>query len=75
MWISCFLFPKEIKSQQLLAQISAVQKDMIILEKSEFTMIRNETEVCMEIRSNETEVCMEIRSNETEVCMEICSNE
>ncbi|KAH3771253.1 hypothetical protein DPMN_172566 [Dreissena polymorpha] len=34
----------EIKSQQLLAQISAVQKDMIILEKSEFTMIRNETE-------------------------------
>jgi hypothetical protein len=31
--------------QQLLAQIASVKKDMVILEKSEFTMIRNDTEV------------------------------
>ena len=31
--------------QQLLSQIASVKKDMVILEKSEFTMIRNETEV------------------------------
>ncbi|XP_052801221.1 mitochondrial calcium uniporter regulator 1-like [Mya arenaria] len=34
----------EVKLQQLQAQIRSVQKDMVILEKSEFTMIRNDTE-------------------------------
>ncbi|XP_045194060.1 mitochondrial calcium uniporter regulator 1-like [Mercenaria mercenaria] len=35
---------QEIMVQQLLAQIASVKKDMVILEKSEFTMIRNDTE-------------------------------
>lgn len=35
---------QEIMIQQLLAQIASVKKDMVILEKSEFTMIRNDTE-------------------------------
>lgn len=35
---------QEIMVQQLLAQIQSVKKDMIILEKSEFTNLRNETE-------------------------------
>ena len=38
--------------QQLLSQIASVKKDMVILEKSEFTMIRNETEVgCITVKS------------------------
>lgn len=35
---------QEIMVQQLVAQIGSVKKDMVILEKSEFTMLRNETE-------------------------------
>ncbi|KAL4233978.1 Protein of unknown function (DUF1640) [Mactra antiquata] len=35
---------QEIMVQQLLSQIGSVKKDMVILEKSEFTMIRNDTE-------------------------------
>lgn len=35
---------QEIMMQQLLAQIATVKKDMVILEKSEFTMLRNENE-------------------------------
>ena len=31
--------------QQMLAQMASLKKDMVILEKSEFTMIRNDTEV------------------------------
>lgn len=36
---------QEIMVQQLMAQIGAVKKDMVILEKSEFTMLRNENEM------------------------------
>lgn len=35
---------QEIMVQQLLAKIDSVKKDMVILEKSEFTMLRNETD-------------------------------
>ncbi|GAB1601883.1 coiled-coil domain-containing protein 90B, mitochondrial-like [Argonauta hians] len=35
---------QEILTQQLLAEIAAVKKDMIILEKSEFSNLRNITE-------------------------------
>ncbi|CAI9737741.1 Hypothetical predicted protein [Octopus vulgaris] len=35
---------QEIVTQQLLAEIAAVKKDMIILEKSEFSNLRNITE-------------------------------
>lgn len=35
---------QEIMVQQLMAQIASVKKDMVILEKSEFNMIRNDTE-------------------------------
>jgi hypothetical protein len=31
--------------QQIMAQIASVKKDMIILEKSEFSTLRNETDV------------------------------
>jgi hypothetical protein len=36
---------QEIMVQQLVAQIGSVKKDMVILEKSEFTMLRNETDL------------------------------
>ncbi|KAL5022192.1 hypothetical protein ScPMuIL_001347 [Solemya velum] len=35
---------QEITVQQLMAHIAAVKKDMVILEKSEFSMLRSETE-------------------------------
>lgn len=31
--------------QQMLAQMSSIKKDMVILEKSEFANLRHETEV------------------------------
>ena len=43
-----YVSSQEITVQQLMAHISSVKKDMIILEKSEFTMIRNDTEVSLD---------------------------
>ena len=43
-----YVSSQEITVQQLMAHISAVKKDMVILEKSEFTMIRNDTEVSLD---------------------------
>ena len=36
---------QEISVQQLMTHLGAVKKDMVILEKSEFSQLRNETEV------------------------------
>ena len=36
---------KEILMQQVMSHIAAVKKDMIILEKSEFSTLKHENEV------------------------------
>ena len=41
--LHCF---QEITTQQMMTHINSVKKDMVILEKSEFSMLRSETEVC-----------------------------
>lgn len=44
-----FLLLKEIALQQVMSHIGAVKKDMIILEKSEFSALRSENEVKISI--------------------------
>ena len=40
-----FFFSQEITLQEIMSQIANVKKDMIILEKSEFSALRSENEV------------------------------
>lgn len=40
-----FFLLKEIALQQVMSHIAGVKKDMIILEKSEFSALRSENEV------------------------------
>lgn len=44
-----FFLLKEIALQQVMSHIGAVKKDMIILEKSEFSALRSENEVKISI--------------------------
>ncbi|XP_063423016.1 mitochondrial calcium uniporter regulator 1-like [Mytilus trossulus] len=63
---------QEIMVQQLLAQIGAVKKDMVILEKSEFTMLRNENQMqTAEILQMKTYVSDEISKLKGHVKLDI----
>ena len=42
---SCVSHFQEIMLQQIMSHIGSVKKDMVILEKSEFSTLRNENEV------------------------------
>ena len=46
-----FFFSQEITLQQIMSQIANVKKDMIILEKSEFSALRSENEVKLKSHS------------------------
>ena len=39
------MLSQEITVQQLMAEIVSVKKDMVLLQKSEFSQLRSETEV------------------------------
>lgn len=43
---------KELAIQQVMVHIASLKKDMIILEKSEFSTLRNENEVINSIDIN-----------------------
>lgn len=63
---------QEITVQQLMSHISSVKKDMVILEKSEFTMIRNDTEKqSIHIRQLETRLEDEIKKLRGQVKLDI----
>ncbi|VDI17594.1 Hypothetical predicted protein [Mytilus galloprovincialis] len=63
---------QEIMVQQLMAQIGAVKKDMVILEKSEFTMLRNENQMqTAEILQMKTYVTDEISKLKGHVKLDI----
>lgn len=40
---------QEITTQQMMTHLNSVKKDLVILEKSEFSMLRSETEVCLKL--------------------------
>lgn len=63
---------QEIMVQQLLAQIATVKKDMVILEKSEFTMLRNENEKqTAEIKQIKTYISDEISKLQGHVKLDV----
>lgn len=63
---------QEITVQQLMSHISSVKKDMVILEKSEFTMIRNDTEKqSIHIKQLEAKLEDEIKKLRGQVSLDI----
>lgn len=63
---------QEIMVQQLLAQIQSVKKDMIILEKSEFTNLRNETEkLSLELQQLQKHLQNEVSKLRSNVTLDI----
>lgn len=53
----CFVFLQEIMLQQVMSKIAVVKKDMIILEKSEFSTLLTENEVKSDHRAFLTYLC------------------
>ncbi|KAL3860590.1 hypothetical protein ACJMK2_010690 [Sinanodonta woodiana] len=63
---------QEIMVQQLMSHIGSVKKDMVILEKSEFTMIRNDTEKqSIEIRQLKQHLDDEIKKLKGQITLDI----
>lgn len=44
-WEHLFCFVQEITVQHIMSSIHSLKKDMVILEKTEFTLLRSESEV------------------------------
>lgn len=70
----CFIFfSQEITLQQIMSQIANVKKDMIILEKSEFSALRSENEVKLKSHSHIYQVLFLLGYGGYNACTQKCT--